>query len=111
MPAGRMRDRVTFRRRAATDDGYGNVQSGAWADLLTVWADMLERLGGERLAAGALEAPRMATVRVRRSTETEGVTEADMLRARGQDWAILSIAAVGRDNALLEMTCQAQVAP
>jgi SPP1 family predicted phage head-tail adaptor len=110
MSAGKLRDRVTFRRRAAADDGYGNTVSGPWTDLVTEWADMLERLGGERLAAGALHAPRMATIRVRRSTVTLGITEADKVVARGEDWNIRSIAAVGRRNAMLEMTCEADVA-
>lgn len=108
--AGKFRERVTFRRQAAANDGYGNTVSGSYADLLTVWADVLERLGGERLASGAIEAPRSATIRVRGSSESRAVTEADIVVARGLVWNIRSIAQVGRDGAVLEMTCETAVA-
>ncbi|MGZ9812040.1 phage head closure protein [Pseudoroseicyclus sp. H15] len=112
MPAGRLRDRVQFRRQGAGDDAYGNVQTGAWEDLGTpVWADMLERLGGEKIAAGALHAPRLATIRVRKSSFSEGITESDAIIARGETWNIRSIAQVGRKGEMLEMTCETEVGP
>ncbi len=104
--AGHLRERVTFRRYAQVDDGYGNVVSGAPADVVTVWADVLERTGQEKLAAGALEAARLATLRVRSSTETRALTEADFVVARGVQWNIRSIAAVGRKGDLLDMLCE-----
>lgn len=110
MRAGQLRDRVTFRRQAAADDGYGNTVSGAFADHLTVWADVLERTGGEKLAGGAVMTTRMATIRVRRSPDTLGLTAADVVLARGETWNIRSIAAVWRDNDLLEFACEAGVA-
>ena len=109
MTAGKLRDRVTFQRNTTSDDGYGNTVNG-WADHLTVWADVLERLGGEKVKAGLVEASRMATIRVRRSTDTLDITEADRISARGTIWNIRSIAAVGRDNALLECLVEAGVA-
>ncbi|MGZ9812660.1 phage head closure protein [Pseudoroseicyclus sp. H15] len=111
MPAGRLRDRVQFQRQAAGEDEYGNVQTGPWEDLGgKIWADMLERLGGEKLAAGAIHAPRTATIRVRKSSFTSGITEGDAIAARGETWNIRSIAEVGRKGELLEMTCEAEVA-
>jgi len=107
--AGKMRERVTFQRQGAIDDGYGNTR-GDWADHLTVWADVLERLGGEKIASGAVEASRLATIRVRRSSQSMGVTEADRVLARGIPWNIRSIAAVGRKDELLEVLCEAGVA-
>lgn len=112
MRAGHFRDRVTFQRRAATDDGYGNTVSGDWAALqyggqdVTVWADMLERLGGERLAAGALESTKMATIRVRISAAILTVQASDRIYARGDYWNIKSIADVGRRSAEREYTCE-----
>ncbi|MGZ9812637.1 head-tail adaptor protein [Pseudoroseicyclus sp. H15] len=112
MPAGRLRDRVQFRRQGAADDGYGNVETGPWVNLGTpVWADILERLGGEKLAAGALHAPRLATIRVRRFSFTSGITEGDAVSARGATWNIRSIAQVGRKGEMLEMTCETEVGP
>lgn len=110
--AGHFRDRVQFLRRGAVDDGLGNVRSAPLTALGDeVWADMLERLGEERNEAGALHAPRMATIRVRRWSFTETITEADAVTARGEIWAIRSIAAVGRKGEILEMTCERDVAP
>jgi head-tail adaptor len=38
MPAGQLRERVTFQRRVAGDDGMGNTTTGAWAALAGVTA-------------------------------------------------------------------------
>lgn len=109
MQAGKLRERVVFQRQVIADDGHGN-DLASWSDHLTVWADMLERLGGEKIAAGKLESSRLATVRVRSFTETRGLTEADRLMARGRAWNIRSIAAVGRKGEMLELLCEAGVA-
>lgn len=114
MSAGKLRDLITFQRCATGGDGHGNVVTGPWSDIevspgepLTVWADVLERLGGERLAAGALEATRLATIRVRRSDEILTVTEADRIVARGRNWNIRAIAEVGRARKFIEFTAEA----
>lgn len=108
--AGNMRDRVTVQRQTAATDDYGNARSAPWVPILTVWADMMERPGAERIASGAIEASRMATVRVRRSDAAAAVTAADRLVARGQVWNIRSIAAIGKDRALIEWTVETGVA-
>lgn len=108
--AGKLRDRITIQRATAEDDGYGNVTAGPWADLMTVWADVMERPGGEKIASGALESSRMATIRVRRTSAVMGVRDADRVQARGVDWNIRSIAAVARNNDLIEFLCEAGVA-
>jgi len=109
MAAGKLTERVTFQRQSGGADIYGNT-SDDWQDILTVWADVLERLGREVLAAGRLEAPKTATIRVRRSSASLDLTEADRVVARGQVWNIRSIVAVGRSNEMLEVLCEAQVA-
>lgn len=124
MQAGKLRDRVTFQRRGAgavpgessgdTDefgnsipgsDEFGNVDA-PFEDLFTVWADMLEHTGKERLAAGRIEATRTATIRVRRTVRTKTITASDRLLARGAAWNILSAIAIGRDNAMIEFLCE-----
>jgi SPP1 family predicted phage head-tail adaptor len=109
MAAGKLRDQVTFQRPGVGDDGYGNV-TAPWVDDVTVWADMLEQLGRERIAAGRVESARMATIRVRQSPETELATPAWRILARGEAWNIRSIARVGREREILEMLCEAGVA-
>ena len=107
--AGSFRDRVTFLRLLEADDGYGNTVTG-WRQYLVVWADVLESPGREAVAAGRVEASRTATMRVRRSAQTAGLTEADRASCRDRLWNIRSVGAVGRDMALLEMVIEAGVA-
>ncbi len=109
MTAGRLRDRITVQRLVAGADDYGNAVNG-WADHLTLWADMLEGLGREAVAAGRIESAKTATIRVRRSVDALGITAADRIVARGVAWNIRSIVAVGRSNELIEMLCEAGVA-
>jgi SPP1 family predicted phage head-tail adaptor len=107
--AGNLRDRITVQRAISGDDGYGNTIV-SWADLITTWADVLDQLGREKLASGRLEASRAATVRVRRSTQSLGITAADRIVARGQTWDIRSIAEVGRNREMLEFLVETGVA-
>jgi SPP1 family predicted phage head-tail adaptor len=106
-----MRDRAAFFRRVAASDGYGNEQSGFAAEpFLSCWADVLDKLGNERLEAGRLEASRVATLRVRSAAETLAVQMDDMVQVRGQSWNIRSVAAVGRANEMIEFLLETGVA-
>ena len=109
MRAGDLRDRVTIQRATTADDGFGNTISG-WSDLLTVWANIRETPGKEIVAAGRIEASRTATIRVRASSLSRGVTAADRIIARGQFWNIRSVSAVGDGRELIEFLCEAGVA-
>jgi SPP1 family predicted phage head-tail adaptor len=109
MSAGNLRDRITIQRATTGDDGYGNTVTG-WADLLTVWADVRETMGKERVDAGRVEASRTATIRVRASSATRALTEADRVIARGRPWNIRSVAEVGNDREMLDLLCEVGVA-
>ena len=109
MRAGNLRERVTFQRATTGDDGYGNVITG-WADLVTVWADVRETLGRERVEAGRIEAAATATVRVRASAVTRGLTAADRLVARGWTWNIRSVVPIGNKRAALDILVERGVA-
>ena len=109
MQAGMLRDRITFQRQAAQVDDYGNVL-GAFADHLTVWGDMRETTGKERVEAGAVQSSRTATIRVRWSVGANGITPADRIVARGEVWNIRSKSLVGRVPHMLEFLCEAGVA-
>ncbi|TQS72753.1 head-tail adaptor protein [Rhodobacteraceae bacterium] len=105
MRAAKLRDRIVVERPLSGDDGYGNTVL-EWKPHLKLWADVLEHLGRERIEAGRLAAPRTATIRVRSSSQTRGLTEADRIIARGLIWNITAIANVGRTGAQIEMTCE-----
>ncbi|SHF67454.1 phage head-tail adaptor, putative, SPP1 family [Loktanella atrilutea] len=128
MEAGSLRDRITFQRLLETDgtasvsaevDEFGNPVPGAdefgniaasHQDLFTVWADVRETTGKERLAAGRIEASRTATIRVRRTVQTRAIKESDQIRARGENWNIRSMIAVGNSGEAIEFLCEAGVA-
>ena len=111
MKAGDLSDRIAVQRYVEGDDGYGNVVV-SWAALeangkpLKLWANIRETPGKERVEAGRLEASRTATIRVRVSSLSRQITEADRLIARGSVWNIRGIAALNDGRDMLEMTCE-----
>ncbi|MEH7827110.1 phage head closure protein [Gemmobacter denitrificans] len=109
MNAGRLRERVTIQRQTSGDDGYGNTVTG-WADHMTVWADVRETPGKERVDAGRVEASKTATIRIRASSDSRALTEADRVSARGKVWNIRSVVEVGNDRAMLDLLCEAGAA-
>lgn len=115
MAAGRFRDRATFQRKVSGAlDQYGNPSSASWDDLLAgVPAWLRETPGKEALAAGRLEAPVTATMRVMASASSpvRSVTAADRVQVRGSTWAIIGgpIDPKG-DGRMVEFTLQRGVA-
>ena len=116
MRAGQLRERITFQRLTEGTDIYGNVHED-WADIetapgapLTVWADIRETLGKERVDAGLVEASNTATIRIRASNATRALTAADRVMARGVAWNIRSVVPVGNNGAMLDLLCEKGVA-
>lgn len=95
MAAGTYRDRATFERKSlGALDAYGNPDPTAWAPvqaLSGVPANLRETPGKEALAAGRLEAPVTATLRIRVSScpPAAAITAADRVRVRGHIWKII----------------------
>lgn len=94
MGAGNYRDLATFERKSADAlDRFGNPGGGTWsaiAGLSGVRCWLRETPGKEALAAGRLEAPVTATLRVMASASApvRAVTAADRVQARGATWVI-----------------------
>jgi SPP1 family predicted phage head-tail adaptor len=107
--AGRLRHRVTFNRQATEADEYGNV-TGAFEPLFTVWGNVRETTGKERVEAGSVENVRTATIRIRGSAQARGLTEADQAVARGETWNIRGIAEADDKGAMLDLLVEAGVA-
>jgi SPP1 family predicted phage head-tail adaptor len=107
MDAGRLNHRAQFLRKAvdATDE-YGNPMQ-EYAPMFTVWANVRETTGKERVAAGSIENLRTATIRIRSSSETRGLTEGDQVQARGKTWDILGIANADDKGVMLDLLVQA----
>ncbi len=90
--AGSYRERAVFERQDVTGglDDYGNPAPAAWVPLCTLWADLRETPGRERIAAGRIEAPATGTLRLRGGRQARGITAADRVRIRGAVWSIVS---------------------
>ncbi|MHA7870590.1 MAG: head-tail adaptor protein [Salipiger thiooxidans] len=125
MSAGRFRDRVEFQRKTSSGqtapsdatDEYGNPiddmgnSTGEFAHHLTIRADIRETPGRERIANGAVESTRTATIRVRACAATAAITPADRLLARGEIWNIRSgPIRVKQTPRILEFLCETGVA-
>lgn len=74
MPAGVLRERVRFERRATTaGDGAGNFEN-AWAPIVEVWARIAPARGRETVLASKLQGVQPVEITVRWSrTLAEGV--------------------------------------
>lgn len=106
MNIGRMRHRVAFNRKKLVDDGFGNV-TGDFEPLFTVWGNVRETTGKERVAAGSVENTRTATIRIRSSTQSRGLTEANQAVARGETWNIRGIAFADDKGTMLDLLVEA----
>ncbi|MEM1421827.1 MAG: phage head closure protein [Pseudomonadota bacterium] len=108
--AGAFRDYAVIERKTiGANDQHGQPET-VWGQLATVWADVLETPGRERLQAGRLEAPATATIRVRASSITRALTASERLRVRGEVWNIRSVIQVGRKRDQVEILAERGVA-
>ncbi len=74
--AGSLSERVTFERRDAIPDGYGNEISGPFQPIFTEPARLQPRTGSEPVIAARLTGVQPYTLTVRSSTRTREVTPA-----------------------------------
>lgn len=102
--------RCLFERRDAVADAYGNVTSGGWTTLATVWGAVSDRPGREAREAGRMEAGGLMRLRVRDSATLRGVTAADRVTVDGQVCAIRDVMAPRRTG-MIEMVVERGVAP
>lgn len=70
--AGPLRHRLTFAKRNAVEDEFGNVSTG-WLDQFTVSAAITPRLGGEAIDAARLAGRQPVIIRVRQSPGTRAI--------------------------------------
>lgn len=73
--AGALRERFSFEKRSAIDDGMGNPEAGHFTTQFTVWAAEIQpRFGSEQVMAARLEGRQPITIRIRQSSETRQIT-------------------------------------
>jgi len=73
MPAGALRDRIRFEKRADADDGYGNTVSD-WAVQFERAAEIRPLKGSEQVIASRLQGIQPALIIVRYDSQTATIT-------------------------------------
>jgi SPP1 family predicted phage head-tail adaptor len=106
MGAGSFRHQITFKRQGEGGDAYGNVK-GEFEKLFTVWGNVRETTGRERVRAGSVENVRTATIRIYDTQQVSGITASDQVVARGETWNILGIAHADDVGAMLDLLVEA----
>lgn len=82
MPAGALRESVTFQRRGEVDDGYGNKQAGDWAaipDAEELPADLTPFRWGETAISEGVQGRRLYRVTVRYNPALLGLVVTDRM--------------------------------
>ena len=108
---GKARTRVAFHRKDAVLDDYGGTTTGfSGTAFLAVWGDLQDKQARERIEGGGLDTPQQAILKVRYSTASAGVTEADQVRAGSRKYQIRSIRNLDERNRTIEMLLEQGVA-
>ncbi len=108
---GKKRTRIAFHRKDSVSDAYGGTTTGfSETAFLTVWGDLMDKQARERIEGGGLDTPQEAILKVRYSSGTAGVTEADQVRAGSRQYQIRSIRNLDERNRTIEMLLQRGVA-
>lgn len=80
MRAGNLRERLTFQRRAAGDDGFGNTTTGAWMDIagcVSVPAEIRPMRQTEAVLSQGVQGRILHQVAVRSTAALAGVGTGD----------------------------------
>lgn len=110
MPGGgQLRSLVQFDRLTANDDGAGGG-GNIWTGLLTTRGQLLPERGREALAAGRLQSASMGVLKLRSSSASRAVTEADTAVIDGVRHQIRAITNPDQHNRWLEMVVEKGVA-
>lgn len=104
MIIGALRDQVTFQRLTGTArDAVGNVTDGTWTAIATVWGQLKPGSGRENFESARLESAVMASLVVRATTTTRGITGADRVLIDGVPYNIRAVTNEDRRGRFLTM--------
>lgn len=91
------RDRkIEIQSFTTADDSFGNPVK-TWAELQTVWADVIYGTGQERREVGVEGADQRATFRTITNSVLAAVTPNNRIVFEGQNWDIINVAPLDRD--------------
>ena len=106
MQAGKLDQRVTFRREVRTPDGMGG-STVDWQDITTLWAMVRPMSGRERERAGRLDAEQMYVLMIR---NREDLTEKDIAVWRGRTLNLRTVKYAGPREMYLYIDAEMGVA-
>jgi len=98
---GKLRDRVTLEKPAATPDGGGG-ETVTWTTVKTVWADVEPVVRPEQIQAGRRVNPVEYEITMRRRTDIAPDWRVKFL---GRSLAIRSMTPIGARRLYLVLTC------
>lgn len=112
-PAGKRQTRITFEKREAVDDGYGNTVSGDFVGLFDQYAEIAFLRGGETVIASRLESRQPAIISVLADDERLATVTADWRVRVVEDGQLFNIRTITRtpNRAYYEMLCETGVNP
>lgn len=109
MDAGKLTERITFKREARTEDGYGGA-TVAESAVLSCWAMAKPLSGRERDQSDQTESPRNYRFTIRRSSDSAGILASDTIVWRSKRFNIRFIADAGAMPHYMEIDAQEGVA-
>ncbi|KZK76486.1 Phage head-tail joining protein [Pseudovibrio sp. W64] len=109
MRAGRLKDRVTFRRKASVSNGSGGLIT-SWNLLFKTVGELQMSKGKEVIAGGRIEASAMGVLSIRYTAVSADLSEADIAVIDGKTFNIRSIHDPERRKRRLELLLERGVA-
>lgn len=106
MPAGKLREKLHFQRRAIVDDGFGNEQSGDWETVFTTAAELKPLKGSEPVIASRLSGVQPFIIQIRSCRDARDATTAWRAvdaRNPARIFNITSVANFDEKNAYLDL--------
>src|SRR5262245_47417813 len=105
MKAGTLNKRATFQVLTDTPDGGGGFTT-AWADYVTVWAQLSPERAREKIKQGRLADSQAGALRVRSSTATRLIDDAYRVVVNGATYNIRSHINPDQMNDMLEFAIE-----
>lgn len=105
--AGLYSDWIVFERKTGDQkDEFGSPTDRSWADLFKRWGRVTGARGKERIAAGRIEGPAPATLRLRYEVQLETVTVDDRVRVGARIYAITAPGVYLRNSEEIEFALE-----
>lgn len=103
MLAGRMRHKITIRRRAVLVGDPGGMARGDFADAFSTRAWLKQENGVKAFESGLAEDQARVLLRVYDCARNRSITAADRITINGEDWSIDTVAAPDPARKLIEI--------